>query len=109
MATWPDLTDYHEALQFPQRSLGDPELQKAQIDKDRFGMPKPATGGNAVVYRATEGDDAWAVRCFLRPISDHASATRPSPAIWPKSASRRAPPSPIWATACASKGARFRS
>ena len=32
MATWPDLTDYHEALQFPQRSLGDPELQKAQID-----------------------------------------------------------------------------
>src|SRR5205807_6490982 len=72
MATWPDLTDYHEALQFPQRSLGDPELKKAQIDKDRFGMPKPATGGNAVVYRATEGDDAWAVRCFLRPISDHA-------------------------------------
>lgn len=72
MATWPDLTDYHEALQYPQRSLGDPELQKAQIDKDRFGMPKPATGGNAVVYRATEGQNVWAVRCFLRPISDHA-------------------------------------
>lgn len=72
MATWPDLTEYHEALQFPQRSLGDPGLQKAQIDKDRFGMPKPATGGNAVVYKATEGDNVWAVRCFLRPISDHA-------------------------------------
>jgi hypothetical protein len=72
MATWPDLTDYHEALQSPQRSLGDPELQRAQIDKDRFGMPKPATGGNAVVYKATEGQNVWAVRCFLRPISDHA-------------------------------------
>jgi hypothetical protein len=72
MATWPDLTDYHEALQFPQRSLGDTELQRAQIDKDRFGMPKPATGGNAVVYKATEGQNVWAVRCFLRPISDHA-------------------------------------
>src|SRR6266446_894203 len=72
MATWPDLTDYHEALQYPQRSLADPELQKAQIDKDRFGMPKPATGGNAVVYKATEGGNVWAVRCFLRPISDHA-------------------------------------
>src|SRR5229473_760193 len=72
MATWPDLTEYHEALQHPQRSLGDPELQKAQIDKDRFGMPKPATGGNAVVYKATEGQNVWAVRCFLRPISDHA-------------------------------------
>src|SRR3954462_5814004 len=72
MATWPDLTDYHEALQFPQRSLGDAELQKARIEQDRFGMPKPATGGNAVVYKATEGQNVWAVRCFLRPISDHA-------------------------------------
>ena len=72
MATWPDLTEYHEALQIPERSLGDPALQKAQIEKDRFGMPKPATGGNAVVYKATEGQNVWAVRCFLRPISDHA-------------------------------------
>src|SRR5438105_5103089 len=72
MATWPDLTEYHEALQYPQRSLGDSELQTAQIDKDRFGMPKPATGGNAVVYRATQNQNVWAVRCFLRPISDHA-------------------------------------
>jgi hypothetical protein len=72
MATWPDLTEYHEALQHPDLSLGDPELQKSQIEKDRFGMPKPATGGNAVVYKATEGQNTWAVRCFLRPISDHA-------------------------------------
>jgi hypothetical protein len=72
MATWPDLTEYHEALQYPQRSLADPELQRAQIEKDRFGMPKPATGGNAVAYKATEGQNGWAVRCFLRPISDHA-------------------------------------
>src|SRR5436853_7678705 len=72
MATWPDLTEYHEALQHPQRSLGDPELQRAQIEKDRFGMPKPATCGNAVVYKATEGQNVCAVRCFLRPSSDHA-------------------------------------
>jgi hypothetical protein len=72
MATWPDLTEYHEALQYPEQSLGDPELKKAQIEKDRFGMPKPATGGNAVAYKATEGQNVWAVRCFLRPISDHA-------------------------------------
>src|SRR5947207_6034943 len=72
MATWPDLTEYHEALQYPERPLGDHGLQKAQIEKDRFGMPKPATGGNAVAYKATEGQNVWAVRCFLRPISDHA-------------------------------------
>src|SRR5438445_7225191 len=41
-------------------------------------MPKPATGGNAVVYKANEPGGlltfkkTWAIRCFLRPISDHA-------------------------------------
>src|SRR5438270_1671610 len=72
MATWPDLTEYHEALQHPQRSLGDPELQRAEIEKDRFGMPKPATGGNAVVYKATQGQNVWAARSFMRTSSDHA-------------------------------------
>jgi len=72
MAQWPDLTDYHEALQHPKGTLADPELQKAAIEQDRFGMPKPATGANAVVYKATSKKDVWAVRCFLRPISDHA-------------------------------------
>jgi hypothetical protein len=72
MAAWPDLTDYHEALQQPRRSFADPALQGATIEQDRFGMPKPATGANAVVYKATHRKDVWAVRCFLRPVSDHA-------------------------------------
>jgi hypothetical protein len=72
MPTWPDLTDYHEALQQPRRSFADAALQEATIEQDRFGMPKPATGGNAVVYKATHRKDVWAVRCFLRPITDHA-------------------------------------
>ncbi|HSN93399.1 MAG TPA: hypothetical protein VLS93_19365 [Anaeromyxobacteraceae bacterium] len=72
MPTWPDLTDYHEALQQPRRSFSDAALQEAAIELDRFGMPKPATGGNAVVYKATHRKDVWAVRCFLRPITDHA-------------------------------------
>ncbi len=72
MAAWPDLTDYHEALQQPRRSFADPALQGAAIEQDRFGMPKPATGANAVVYKATHRKDVWAVRCFLRPVSDHA-------------------------------------
>lgn len=72
MPIWPDLTDYHEALQQPRRSFSDAALQDAVIEPDRFGMPKPATGGNAVVYKATHRKDVWAVRCFLRPITDHA-------------------------------------
>src|SRR5262245_51050668 len=72
MGHWPDLTEYHAAVQHPERAFRDAGLRQASVELDRFGMPKPATGGNAVVYKATEADATWAVRCFLRPISDHA-------------------------------------
>jgi hypothetical protein len=76
MGAWPDLTEYHEAIQHPQRAFADSGLKTVSIEVDRFGMPKPATGGNAVVYKAQRGffplKKAWAIRCFLRPISDHA-------------------------------------
>ena len=79
MGAWPDLTEYHEAVQHPQKAFADPGLRAATLELDRFGMPKPVTGGNAVVYKASEpGGFLWlfrktcAIRCFLRPISDHA-------------------------------------
>ena len=77
MGTWPDLTEYHEAVQHPQEAFADPGLRVVTLELDRFGMPKPATGGNAVVYKAKEPGfllfkKTWAIRCFLRPISDHA-------------------------------------
>jgi hypothetical protein len=78
MGAWPDLTEYHEAVQHPQKAFADPGLKAVTLELDRFGMPKPATGGNAVVYKAKEPrrflsfKKTWAIRCFLRPISDHA-------------------------------------
>jgi hypothetical protein len=78
MGAWPDLTEYHEAVQHPQRAFADPGLKAVSLELDQFGMPKPATGGNAVVYKAREPGGflsfkkTWAIRCFLRPISDHA-------------------------------------
>lgn len=73
MTAWPDFTEYHESVQYPARSFGDVILKETVIEKDRFGMPKPSTGANAVVYRATQKTgEMWAVRCFLRPITDHA-------------------------------------
>jgi hypothetical protein len=76
MGAWPDLTEYHEAVQHPQKAFADPGLRAVAIALDRFGMPKPATGGNAVVYKGNEPgllfQKTWAIRCFLRPISDHA-------------------------------------
>jgi hypothetical protein len=78
MKAWPDLTEYHEAVQHPQRAFADPGLKAVALELDRFGMPKPATGANAVVYKAKQPGGflsfkkTWAIRCFLRPISDHA-------------------------------------
>jgi hypothetical protein len=78
MVAWPDLTEYHEAVQHPQKAFADPGLKAVTLALDGFGMPKPATGGNAVVYKANEPGGflsfkkTWAIRCFLRPISDHA-------------------------------------
>lgn len=76
MGAWPDLTEYHEAVQHPQKAFADPGLRAVTLELDRFGMPKPATGGNAVVYKGNQPGllfhKTWAIRCFLRPISDHA-------------------------------------
>src|SRR6059058_5518666 len=78
MGAWPDLTEYHEAVQHPPKAFADPGLKVVTLELDRFGMPKPATGANAVVYKAKEPGGflsfkkTWAIRCFLRPISDHA-------------------------------------
>src|SRR6266516_3039008 len=78
MRAWPDLTEYQEAVQHPPNAFADPGLKAVTLELDRFGMPKPATGANAVVYKAKEPGGffsfkkTWAIRCFLRPISDHA-------------------------------------
>ena len=47
MGAWPDLTEYHEAVQHPRKAFADPGLRAVTLELDRFGMPKPATGGNA--------------------------------------------------------------
>ncbi|HEV2670303.1 MAG TPA: hypothetical protein VGU74_04370, partial [Gemmatimonadales bacterium] len=78
MGAWPDLTEYHEAVQHPQKAFADPGLRGVALELDKFGMPKPATGANAVVYKGIKPGGffsfrkTWAIRCFLRPISDHA-------------------------------------
>src|SRR5256886_17562746 len=77
MRAWPDLTEYHEAVQHPPRAFADPGLKAVTLELDRFGMPKPATGGNAVVYKANEPGGlltfkkTWEIRYFLGPIRHH--------------------------------------
>src|SRR5260370_4818846 len=78
MRAWPDLTEYHEAVQHPPKAFADPGLKAVTLELDRVGMPKPATGANAAVYKANEPGGLLtfkktsAIRCLLRPISEHA-------------------------------------
>lgn len=67
---WPSLNDYQEAVQNPRLCFSDPELKIGTPTLDRLGLPKPATGNFASVYQMTGGGKKWAVRCFLREITD---------------------------------------
>src|SRR5437773_1211493 len=43
MGAWPDLTEYHEAVQHPPRAFADPGFKVVALELDRFGMPNPAS------------------------------------------------------------------
>src|SRR5438270_13102231 len=81
MSAWPDLTEYHEAVQHPPKAFADPGLKAVTLELDRFGMPKPATGANAVVYKANDRGGLltfkkpWPIGCFLRPTGANAERT----------------------------------
>jgi serine/threonine protein kinase len=67
---WPSMTDYVDAVQHPHLCFSVPELRNASVEKDRFGLPKPITGGFACVYQAKTGSQKYAVRCFLHYFPD---------------------------------------
>lgn len=67
---WPNPTAYHEAIQTPRVCFQDPELKAGAVVTDRLGMPRVASGNFASVYEIRNGSQRWAVRCFLRPVSD---------------------------------------
>jgi serine/threonine protein kinase len=63
--TWPQLTDYHEAVQNPSRCFRDPELRRGRPRLDGLGLPRVVTGNFASVYQVQTGAKEFAVRCFL--------------------------------------------
>lgn len=67
---WPTPQDFNEALQNPHLSFSDPDLAKGKPAVNVWGLPTPATGAFASVYKLVESDRHWAVRCFLRPPED---------------------------------------
>jgi hypothetical protein len=70
---WPTPQDYNEAIQNPRTCFGDAELRAGTPELTPLGLPKPISGAFASVYQMNCGATRWAVRCFLREVSDHQS------------------------------------
>jgi tetratricopeptide (TPR) repeat protein len=68
--TWPSPQDYNEAVQNPRLCFLDDDLREAQPELNQLGLPKPATGNFATVYRLTSRQKSWAVRCFVQAAHD---------------------------------------
>ena len=67
---WPTPQDYNEAIQITRGNLQDPQLQQGLVYTDALGLPRPITGSFASVYRLHCKDKDFALRLFLRNISD---------------------------------------
>ncbi len=67
---WPTAQDYNDALLNPKLSFNDAELKAGQVELSPEGLPCSTSGDFASVYWMQCGQHDWAVRCFLRQLTD---------------------------------------
>lgn len=67
---WPSPGDYSTAIQNPQNCFSEPDLKRGTPSKNTLGLPVGASGNFAVVYQMKTTSGAYAVRCFIRPVTD---------------------------------------
>ena len=65
---YPQITEYHEAVQHPQLAFIDPELRQGTVAENNLGLPLVMSGGFALTYAVTTARRKCAVRCFHREI-----------------------------------------
>jgi len=65
---YPQITEYHEAVQHPQLAFIDPELKQGTVAENNLGLPLVMSGGFALTYAITTARRKCAVRCFHREI-----------------------------------------
>ncbi len=68
--TWPNPNQYVEAIQNPKLSFADPALQHGTVLLDKYKLPRPISGNFATVFEVESGGRKWAVRCFLREVTN---------------------------------------
>lgn len=67
---WPNPNEYVEALQNPQQAFGDVDLKAGKVVTNKLGLPRPISGNFATVFEVEGEGRRWAVRCFLREVTD---------------------------------------
>lgn len=67
---WPNHTDYQDAIQNPNICFAEPELKGGVAACDMLGLPRVMSGNFASVYEVGCGQRKWAIRCFVRPVSN---------------------------------------
>jgi WD40 repeat protein len=69
--TWPNITDYQDAVQNPHLCFQDPDLKTGTVVcSPPLDLPRVISGNFASVYEIRNGANRWAVRCFLRQVSN---------------------------------------
>jgi len=65
---YPQIVEYHEAVQHPSQAFLDPELKQGAVAENSLGLPLVMSGGFALTYAVTTPRRKCAVRCFHREI-----------------------------------------
>jgi hypothetical protein len=65
---YPQIVEYHEAVQHPSQAFVDPELKQGLVAENNLGLPLVMSGGFALTYAVTTPRRKCAVRCFHREI-----------------------------------------
>jgi hypothetical protein len=65
---YPQIVEYHEAVQHPSQAFVDPELKQGAVAENNLGLPLVMSGGFALTYAVTTPRRKCAVRCFHREI-----------------------------------------
>src|SRR5205809_4240769 len=66
--SYPQITDYQEAVQNPAQAFIDPDLKQGAVAENNLGLPLVMSGGFALTYAVTTPRKKCAVRCFHREI-----------------------------------------
>jgi hypothetical protein len=66
--SYPQITEYQEAVQHPRTAFSDAELQNSTVEVTPLGLPHALSGGFALTYPITTPRRKVAVRCFHRQI-----------------------------------------